>query len=186
MLRRLTLLATPLMGLLALATTARAQTWQRPQIFLSSAGQAQTMALVSMGDGIAPSSAGMDYALFVTELAAFLTKEVLHDSHDEYDDSLLGSHLTRTMPDSNSQFGTHCLTIVGSIGSALPMSAPSASLVSGSPSVLATLARTAATGLALQQIWSAFKNDVEGNRAGVSLNPKVSSRRVGANLTIHW
>ena len=35
-------------------------------------------------------------------------------------------------------------------------------------------------------IWSAFQNDVEGNRTGVSLNPKVGSRRIGVNVTLHW
>jgi hypothetical protein len=179
-------LSTPLMALLALAPSARAQTWHRPEIFLTSAGQTRTMTLVSAGDFLAPAPAAVDYAVFVTELAAFLTKEVLHDTHDEYDGSLLGSHLSSTMPDANSEFGSHCLTIVTRIGSALPFSSPSSSLVAEPPTLLGAVARTAATGLALHQIWSAFKNDVENNRAGVSLNPKVSSRRVGANVTIHW
>lgn len=175
----------PLVALLASPAPAFAQSWHRTEIFLASSAQAQNMALLSMGDVEAASRPGVDYALFATELAAYLTKEVLHDSLAEYDGSLLGSHLSRSMPDTNSQFGSHCLTIVTRIGSSFGRS-PSPSFAAEPASLAATAARAGAVGLALHQIWSAFKNDVDGDRSGVSLNPKVSSRRVGVNLTLRW
>jgi len=184
MLRRLIIWA-PLVALVALALPASGQTWPRTQIFLASSGEAQTNSLLSVGDIATPSTPGVDYALFATELAAYLAKEILHDATNEYDGSLLGSHLSRSMPDANSQFGNHCLVIVTRLGSALPLS-QSSGFTAESPTLLGGVARAAAAGLALHQIWSAFKNDVDGDRAGVSLNPKVSARRVGVNLTIHW
>ena len=145
------------------------------------------MPLYSSGAGVPRiNNPGLDYALFATELLAYLTKEVLHDSTDEYDNSLIGSHLSRSMPDPRSEFGSHCLTIVTQLGAAMPFRAGVASFGADDPSTLAYVARAAAAGLALRQIWSAFQNDVEGNRTGVSLNPKVGSRRVGVNLTLHW
>jgi len=68
----------------------------------------------------------------------------------------------------------------------LPYVGGASNLVIGEPSTLAYVARAATAGLALRQIWSAFQNDVEGNRTGVSLNPKVGSRRIGVNVTLHW
>jgi len=176
-----------LLGLLFLSTPVRAQSLGRTEVFLSSAGQAKAMSLYSSGF-IAPQPAGpgMDYALFATELVAYLTKEVLPDSPNEYENSLLGSRLSRSMPDSRSEFGSHCLTIVTRLGSALPYAGGASNLVIGGPSTLAYVARAATAGLALRQIWSAFQNDVEGNRTGVSLNPKVGSRRIGVNVTLHW
>jgi hypothetical protein len=62
-------------------------------------------------------------------------------------------------------FGEHCLTVVGQVGEALPsFSGLSPDITIGSPSNLDSLLRLASTALALRQIWSAFKNDVEDNR----------------------
>jgi hypothetical protein len=184
MLRRLQLW-TPLVALLALAGSAFGEPWRRAEIFLTSSVDGRNTALLAAGDVEVGQAPGVDYALFATELVAYLAKEVLHDATDEYDGSLLGSHLSRSMPDANSQFGNHCLLIVSRLGSALPLSRSSV-FANEPPSLLASTARAAAAGLALHQLWSAFKNDVDGDRAGVSLNPKVSARRVGVNVTIHW
>ena len=176
-----------LLGLLFLGTPVGAQSLGQTEVFLSSAGRASAMSLYSSAVSTPRvADPGLDYAVFATELVAYLTKEVLPDSADEYDNSLLGGHLSRSMPQSNSEFGSHCLTIVTRLGSALPFQASMASLTADEPSTLGYVARAAAAGLALRQIWSAFQNDVEGNRTGVSLNPKVSSRRVGVNVTLHW
>ena len=187
MLSRFEICCSALLGVLVFGTPAHGQSLASTEVFLSSAAQSTAMPLYSFGFG-APQIAkpGLDYALFATELIAYLTKEVLPDSPGEYDNSLLGSRLSRSMPDSRSEFGTHCLTIVTRLGSALPLGGAASTLGVGEPSTLAYVARTAAAGLALRQVWSAFKNNVEGNRAGVSLNPKVSSRRVGVNVTLHW
>ena len=129
----------------------------------------------------------MDYATFAYELISFITKEILPDSRDEYPESPLGSRLTRDMTERHAAFGEHCLTVVSQVGAALPsFSSSSPDFSIGSPSNLDYLLRVASTALALRQIWSAFKNDVEGNRRGLSLDPKVGAHRVGVNLTLHW
>jgi hypothetical protein len=89
------------------------------------------------------------------------------------------------MPERHSDFGNHCLMIVGRIGAAMPRFSPSAT-VDESPSVAGYALRAASTALALREIWSAFERDVRDDRGGVSLDPKVSARRVGINLTLHW
>jgi hypothetical protein len=76
---------------------------------------------------------------------------------------------------------------VSQVGAALPSFAgASPAFAIGSPSNLDYLLRFASTALALRQIWSAFKNDVEDNRRSLSLSPKVGAHRVGVNLTLHW
>jgi hypothetical protein len=172
---------------LVFAAQAHAQTFGRTEVLLTPGTAPRGMTLYSSG-ALIPQvrQPGLDYALFATELVAYLTKEVLPDSSDEYDNSLLGSKLTRSMPPAQSEFGSHCLTIVRHLGSLLPLSPSATSLAVDQSSTLGYLARAAAGGLALRQIWSAFQNDVEGNRAGVSLNPKVSARRFGVNVTLHW
>ena len=158
----------------------------RTEVFLTSAAGARTFSLVSVTGGSAINATPhLDYALFATELAAYLTKEILPDSSEEFGDSPLGSRWTRSMSDSNSQFGDHCLKVVASIGSAVPM--PSfGSVTTTSPSTAEYVLRGATAALALRQVWDAFTNDVQGNRTGVSLRPKVSSRRVAVNVTLHW
>jgi hypothetical protein len=131
------------------------------------------------------SNSQLDYAQFATELLAYVTKEVLSDSHDEYTGSPLGSHWTSTMPQQHSEFGSHCLMIVGRIGASMPRMTP-ASMMESSPSVASYALGAATTGLALRQIWRAFERDVHDDRGGVSLDPKVSSRRLGVNITLHW
>ena len=192
MLSRFEICCSAFIGVLFLGTSARGQSLGSTEVFVTSAGQSKGMSLYSTGfSGSALAQPALDYAVFATELIAFLTKEVVADSPGEFDGSLLGSRLTRTMPDSTtpdirSQFGSHCLMIVRRLGTGLPTAGGAPSLLSPEPSTLGYVARGAAAGFALRQIWSAFQNDVEGNRAGVSLNPKVSARRVGVNLTLHW
>ena len=155
----------------------------------SAAASAQTLgqrgAVLSAGETTRSSSAGMDYATFAYELVAFVMKEILPDSHDEYPESPLGSRLSRDMTARDSAFGKHCLIVVRDVGAALPWSG-SPDFTIGSPSGVDYLLRVASTALALRQIWSAFKNDVEDNRRGLSLNPKVGAHRIGVNVTLHW
>ena len=136
----------------------------------SSSASAQTLGqrevFLSAGETTRSNSAGIDYVTFAYELVAFVTKEILPDSHDEYPESPLGSRLSRDMAERDSAFGKHCLTVVSQVGAALPW--------------------FSSRSLALRQIWSAFKNDVEDNRRGLSLNPKVGAHKIGVNLTLHW
>ena len=184
---RLVICCSALVSALLLCAPAYAQSRGSTQILLTPWTGNGGMTLYSSG-AVAPQvrTPGLDYALFATELVAYLTKEVLPDSSDEFDNSLLGSKLTRSMPPTSSEFGSHCLMIVRSIGSSLPFRADASSLAIDQPSTLSYVARAVAGGLALHQIWSAFQNDVEGNRTGLSLNPKVGARRLGVNLTLHW
>jgi hypothetical protein len=189
-----------LLGLLMTATSVRAQTLGRTELFLPSAsvtaqipdrtelslslaGENKAISLFSTATG---HSSGVDYAVFATELVAFLTKEVLRESADEFDNTLLGSHLSPSMPSQRSEFGSHCLTIITRLGSQLPLrTSPSTSMV-GSTSTLDYAVRALTAGLALRQVWLAFQNHVEDNRSGISLNPKIGARRVGVKLTFRW
>lgn len=172
-------------ALLLVASRAGAEP-VRTEIFLSSAAGTRAFSLVSSGERpLVERSGQLDYALFATELVAYLTKEILPDSSEEYSESPLGSRWNRSMPSTDSRFGEHCINIVTRIGSAIPR--PSfRSLAESPPSAEEVALRGATAALALRQIWDAFTNDVEGNRSGVSLRPRVSTRRVGVNVTFHW
>lgn len=171
-------------GLSALPVTASAQDLGPTRISLSPWRDVPAISLLTLGDATSRNPAGLNYAVFVSELVAFVTKEVLSDASDEYQDSPLGSHLSRGMPAQRSEFGSHCLMVVTQLRSALP-SMPGVELEeSHSPLDYAVQSGTAL--LMLRNIWSAFRNDIEDNRSGFSLNPKVSSRKVGINLTFRW
>ena len=120
--------------------------------------------------------ATLDYATFVLELLAFVAKEVLPDSQDEFPESLIGSRLSHSMPENRSEFGSHCLTIIARLSSAVPyLSASSTELGAGS-----------ASPLALRSMWSAFETGAVDDRRNVSLNFKVGVNKVGFGLTFHW
>src|SRR5262249_5080769 len=91
------------------SASAAAQMLGRPKFSSACTGENDAMSLLSTGAGT-ERSAGVDYAVFATELVAFLTKEVVRDSANEFDNTLLGSHLSSSMPDQRSEFGSHCLT----------------------------------------------------------------------------
>jgi len=156
------------------------------RLFVSSAASGQPVPFLTFGGPeVSGANGRLDFALFATELLAYVTKEVMSDSGEEYRRSPLGSRWSPSMPKSSSEFGSHCLMIVGRIGSVVPEMMPSAVLES-TPSVATYAVGAATTGLALRQIWRAFERDIRDDRGGVSLDPKVSTRRVGVNLTLHW
>jgi hypothetical protein len=170
-----------------MSAAASAQTLGQREVFLSSGDDKQVISFLSVGETTMSGSVDMDYATFAYELIAFVTKEILPDSHDEYPESPIDSHLSRDTTERGSAFGKHCFTVVTQVGAALPsFSSASPAFTIGSLSGLGYLLRVASTALALRQIWSAFKNDVEDSRRGISLNPKVGVHKVGVNLTLHW
>jgi hypothetical protein len=170
------------------AGPASAQLLHHTQVYLSSASQTPLLTLVGDKEATLPAvGSQLDYALFATELIAFVTKEVLHDSRDEYRDSLLGSHLSPTMPPLHSDFGTHCLKVVSHIGSVMPsFGGGSVSLAESSPTLFDYAARAATTALALRGAWSAFTSDRGEDRTQFSLSPKVSPHRFALNFTVTW
>ena len=132
------------------------------------------------------SPAALDYATFALELLAFVAKEALPDSPDEFAESLIGSRLSHSMPEQRSGFGKHCLTIVTRLRAAVPyLSARGTSLGAGSSSPLNDSAR-AAGAPTLRKMWSAFESGVEDDRRDVSLNFKVGISKIGVSLTFHW
>lgn len=175
-------------GVLWTATPASAQVLGQIEIFLSSAADRRVATFL----GPTPAAAvapGFDYGRFATELVAYLTKEIVPASAEEYRNSPLGSHLSKTMPLERSEFGTHCLEVVARLGSAVP------ALGSGSPvlpqdssaSALRYAARVGATALALREVWAAALGiDVEEGRRPFSLDPKVGAGRFAVNLTLRW
>ena len=186
MIRRPTLMLLP--GALALALVllpqhAAAQT--RVQLFLTgAAGQAVTPR-AHFGSG-AVATERLTFSLFAAELGAFLAKEIISDSDEEFRSSPIPSRLNSVAPESRSEFGTHCLTIVTKIGDSLPSLGFSSAERDLSASVATAALETAATSLALREIWSAFRKDIEGDRRGFSLDPKVGARQVRVNLVFHW
>jgi len=156
------------------------------RLFVSSAASDRPVPFLAFGNADASMANGqLDYAVFATELLAYVTKEVMSDSRDEYTRSPLGSRWSSSMPREKSEFGNHCLMIVARIGSAVPRMMPTMATES-TPSVASYVVGVATTGLALRQVWRAFERDVRDDHGGVSLDPKVSARRVGINLTLHW
>lgn len=188
MLRRLGICSSITVWTLFAAAPASAQLLHHSQVYLSSTSQAPLITF--FGDKTPPTVAAgahLDYALFATELIAFVAKEVLHDSRDEYQGSLLGSHLTATMPAQHSEFGAHCLNVVSHIGSVIPsFDGHSATLAESSPTLFDYAARAATTALALRGAWSAFTSDSSENRTQFSLSPKVSAHRFAVNFTVEW
>ena len=175
-----------LLALVGAITPAFAGGTPSVRVFLSQSGAEQALPYTTLyGSSGSMANGQLDYALFATELFAYLAKEILPDSQDEYGRSPLGSRWTSTMPERRSDFGSHCLMIVGQIGAAMPRFS-SAVALDESPSMASYAVRAASTGLALREVWRAFERDVRDDRGGVSLDPKVSSRRVGVNLTLHW
>jgi hypothetical protein len=172
--------------LMTAAAPAAAQTFRHTEMFLSSAAEHRVVTF--LGARAAPTAAAkFDYALFAAELIAYLTKEVLPESADEYENSSLGSHLSTTMPPHRSEFGSHCLEVVTRLGSAMPaFGGNSAEAIGGPPSTFDYAARAGSLALALHQVWAALRNEVESSHRGLSLNPKVSARRFAVNLTLRW
>jgi len=173
--------------LVLLSANASAQRIGTTEVVLASSGEKQAISLFS-GDGLTMNGdrATLDYATFVYELFAFVTKEVLSDAGDEYPESPIGSRLSRSMPELRSEFASHCLTVVTQLGSVVPYLSARTELGGGSASPLDYLAHAAAAALALRKMWSAVENDAGNNRRGVSLNPKVGTNKVGVSLTFHW
>lgn len=173
---------------LAGATAASAQRIGRTEVFLSSADTSRMVTFFgSAGAPTAAPSAGFDYAVFAAELVAYLTKELVPGSADEYRYSLLGSHLSPTVPKPRSEFGSHCLEVVTRLGSAVRgLGGDSPGLGAARPSALAYAARAGSTALVLREMWTAFKNDVEDTRHGVSLKPKVGGGRFSVSFTVRW
>src|SRR5882757_8993307 len=92
-----------LLGLVGIVAAADAESPSRVRLYVSSVSSDQALPLLSFA---APAAAGgsVDYAMFATELLAYLTKEVLSDSRDEYTSSPLGSRWSSSMPDGRSEF----------------------------------------------------------------------------------
>ena len=170
-----------------LASTASPQTLGRTEVFLGSAGDERAVSLSRDGAATIRGSATLDYTTFAYELLAFLTKEVLSDSPEEYPESSIGSRLSGPMPEGPSEFGSHCLTIVTRIGSAVPfLSGKGSELAGGNGPALDDVARAAAAALALRRAWSDFDKDAPGDRRSVSVKPKLGTDKVGISLTFRW
>ncbi|HLG42627.1 MAG TPA: hypothetical protein VI643_04615, partial [Planctomycetota bacterium] len=127
---------------------ASAQSIDPARVFISGEIRlASDSPLLTVGErvGRVDNQEQLDYAIFIHELAAYVTKEILPDSADEYEGtSLIPSHLTTEPMEHRSRFGTHCLMMLGQIRSGLPQF-PAFGMISGaaggSPSILAYIAR---------------------------------------------
>lgn len=133
---------------------------------------------LTMKGGASP----LDYTAFAWELLAFVTKEVLSDSRDEYPGSPIGSRLSASMPEGRSEFGRHCLTVVTGLGDALPFDVE----LAGSAVPLDDLWHAAGGAVAIRRLWSAFEDDAGDDRRSISLKPKVKTNKVALSLTFHW
>jgi hypothetical protein len=182
-----------ILGTLTLTLAAASASAEMPDpvdVFLSGRIQVGPSPLLQVGERVsAYSPAQLDYAVFVHELVAYVTKEILPDAQDEYlESSEIPSRLSPGMPRGRSEFGAHCLIILGQIGTHVSPFAHSSltTFQAADPGVFSYIARAGTTLLAVRQVWSALRNDVEDKRSGFSLNPKVSGKKVGAYLTFRW
>jgi hypothetical protein len=48
------------------------------------------------------------------------------------------------------------------------------------------ITETGSMALALRQMSSALRKDVQDSRRGLSLDPKVGANRIGVDLTLRW
>lgn len=134
----------------------------------------------------------LDFATFASELTAYIAKEVLDDAPDEFSDSEIKGPLSRSMPDSNSRFGTHCLIIVSEIGETVGEKVVAPTLAStGHGQHWAArgagwAARGAGTAFAIHEVWRGFRRDVSGDTDGFSINPKVGANKLAVAVTLRW
>lgn len=133
-----------------------------------------------------------DYAVFAVELTAYLAKEVLRDSPDEfYGSSNLSSTWTSSMPATDHDFGEHCLRVVADIGSGISSQLPARRLEQvgvSAPALTSYAAQGIGTLLAARELWKAMRSDIVEERSDdrLSISPKVGSNKVAVALTIHW
>jgi hypothetical protein len=131
----------------------------------------------------------VDYGLFATELIAFVVKEVFPNSRDEYaGSSRIPFHMSADVPGSRSDFGRHCLIVLkqfrtGRVASREPIVLPEIESPSHPGAALGWLRGAA---LFAGEVWSALRNEVEDRQTGISLRPKLSSRKVALKLTVRW
>ncbi len=130
-------------------------------------------------------AARLDYAVFAYELLAYVAKEVLPDSPEEYFESPIGSHLSRDLPEHRSEFGSHCLMVIADFRSGLSAAAGDP-VLDARPGALDYAVEAATAALALRQLWSAFRNDLTREHSGFALDPKVGARKIGLHLTFRW
>ena len=176
-----------------LAPTAARASESIPSLFLSDvqvlydAPIGRPIALV--GEGRRPEA--FDYGLFATEVLAFVAKEVLDDSPDEFaGNSLIPSTLSPTMPDTDHDFGDHCLKVVKDIGSGMTPSGGTPVLGhvgQTAPMVASYAGHAIGAAFAFREVWKLIRNDIIEHRGeGFSLKPKVGSNKVALSLTLRW
>jgi hypothetical protein len=130
-----------------------------------------------------------DYALFASELVAYVAKEVLDDSPDEFaGNSLIPSTLSPSMPATDHDFGSHCLKVVKDIGQGIAdADMPVIGRVGASaPAVTNYAGHAIGAAFALREVWKLIRNDIENHSEGFSLHPKVGSNKVALSLTVRW
>jgi hypothetical protein len=147
----------------------------------------QPIALV----GATPRTQPFDYGLFAAEVVAFVAKEVLDDSPDEFaGNSLIPSTLSPSMPDTDHDFGDHCLKVVKDIGAGVTPSR-GMPVIGGvgdaAPMVASYAGHAIGAAFAFREVWNLIRNDIVQNRGeGFSLHPKVGSNKVALSLTLRW
>jgi len=172
-------------------TAARSESF--PSLFLS---DVQILYDAPIGRPIAlvgedPRPQAFDYGLFATEVVAFVAKEVLRDSPDEFaGNSLIRSTLSPSMPDTDHDFGDHCLKVVKDIGTGVTPSRGTP-VIGGAgetaPMVASYAGHAIGAAFAFREVWNLIRNDIVQHRGeGFSLHPKVGSNKVALSLTLRW
>ena len=134
-------------------------------------------------------AAPFDYALFASELVAYVAKEVLDDSPDEFaGNSLIPSTLSPSMPATDHDFGSHCLKVVTDIGRGISSSEVPVlgSVGSSAPAMTSYAGHAIGAVFAVREVWHLIRNDIENRSEGFSLHPKLGSNKVALSLTIRW
>jgi hypothetical protein len=147
----------------------------------------QVHVLLTGGTGAAADAAAahpFSYPLFASEIVAYVAKEVLSDAQDEFADSPIPGHLSPSMPDTDSRFGSHCLHFVAELGSRVSRT-PALSGVSSATSTAAYAARGIAAALAIRDTSKALRHK-DDDAGGFSLAPKLGTNKLMLRVTFRW
>jgi hypothetical protein len=145
---------------------------------------------LSVAENRIPGGPSFNYEVFTHELIAWILKEALPDAGDEYGtQARIPSSLSRGDPWPRSQFGAHCLTVLGQIGSqVLPLAEVSSPPLRArrSPLLMPYQSLAGAALMVADRVWPPLRSHIEDKRSGFSLDPKVSSHKFGLSLTYRW
>ena len=129
----------------------------------------------------------LDYGAFSLEVLAFVAKEIISNTRDEYQQSAIPSHLNERVSVQDSDFRRHCRSMFERMSKDLFETFRSSDRGETAPLVdVAPIAATAAAFLVLRDVASAFRPTKTETGSLFVLEPKIDVRRIGLRFGIRW